>query len=214
MNKKVNFTHLEKNALLIKSHGIIVRVKKKDKSVELGSTNYTFSYSFKGDMFNTPIDPSKLISLSAKMAKKIKKKDQILIALDRGGTAIGLAISMVTKIPICIAFSYFTKPPKDWIWWKEKGAGKSLAIPLLPKNSHVILVDDEINTGLTYVDALEALEKKSIHVDQILVVFEIARKKLGRTVIQSRFKNVKIDSLYIIPEPVFDDLLQDYSFTY
>lgn len=214
MSKKGNFILLEKNKLHVKSHGIIVQVKKKDTVIELGTTNYTFSYSFKGDMVNTPIDPSKLIDLSKKMAKKINKKEQILIALDRGGTALGLAVSMITKLPVCIAFSYFSKPPNGWIWWEERGAGKSLAIPPLPKNTHVILIDDEINTGLTYLDALEKLEKNSIHVDQILVVFEIARKKLGRKVIQSKFKHVKIDSLYTIPEPTFDDLLQDYVFTF
>lgn len=111
-----------------------------------------------------------------------------------------------------MTFSYFTKPPRGWIYWQEKGAGKSLAISPLPKNNHVILIDDEINTGLTYIDAIEALRKKYIHVDQILVVAEIIREQMGRKIIKNKFKDVKIDSLYQIPEPKYDYKFNNYIF--
>lgn len=214
MRKKSNLKLIENNKLLIEPHGIIVQVQKKEKLTEFGTTKYAFSYSFKGSMINNPINPKQLINVAKDMAKLItKQNDQILIALDRGGTALGVAVSMISKFPVYIAFSYFTKPPKNWIWWEEIGYGKSLAIPPLPKNTHVILIDDEINTGLTYISAIQALRRNFIYVDQIVVVFEICRKKLGREVIKKKFKDVKISSLYNIPEPIFHNLLQDYVFS-
>ncbi len=213
MKSKSDFKLLEKNKLFIKPHKVIIHVNKKERSIELGTTEYTFSYSFKGDMLNTPIDPKRLKHLAKDMAKMIDKKGkQVLIALDRGGTALGLAVSMISKLPVYIAFSYFTNPPKGWIRWEEKGAGKSLAIPPLPKDSHVILIDDEINTGLTYISAIQALRKNSIYVDQIVVVAEVASKKTGRRLINGRFKDIKISSLYFIPEPKFHYESKEYFF--
>lgn len=213
MKNKSDFKLLENNRLFIQPHQIIISVKKKERLTELGTTEYTFSYSFKGDMIDNPIQQSRLIHVAKDMAKSIYKKDgQVLIALDRGGTALGVAVSIVTKLPLYIAFSYFTNPPKDWVHWREKGAGKSLAIPPLPKGTHVILIDDEINTGLTYVDAIEKLKENFIFVDQIVVVAEVLRQKLGRKVIQNKHKEVKISSLHSIPEPIFDKTSEDYIF--
>lgn len=210
---KSDFKLLDRNKLLIKPHKIIIHVKKKEKVTELGTTPYAFSYSFKGDLINYPIQPTRLIHVAKDMAKFIDKKEGlVLIALDRGGTALGLAVSMMTKLPLYIAFSYFTKPPNNWIWWEEKGYGKSLAIPPLPKNTRVILVDDEINTGLTFVNAIKILQEHSVYVDQILVVAEVVRKQMGRKIIKNKFRDIKIDSLYQIPEPEFHDKLDDYVF--
>src|SRR3989338_8028868 len=90
MKNNSDFKLLERNKLLIKPHEIIIHVKKKERLSGLGMTPYTFSYSFKGDMINNPIQPRKLIHLAKDMAKFIDKKGgQILIALDRGGTALG-----------------------------------------------------------------------------------------------------------------------------
>lgn len=212
MNKRKRIKLMTQNELYCETHGITIQVQKKDKFTELGTTEYTFSYSFKGDMLNNPINPYKLADLASDMSKLIDNKGQILIALDRGGTALGLAISVIAKMPLHIAFSYFTNPPKRWISWEERGAGKRLAIPPLSKNSHVILIDDEINTGSTYIDAINELKKNYIYVDQILVVAEVIRKKPGRLKILEIFNGVKISSLYFIPEPKFDNKSNSYVF--
>jgi len=182
--------------------GISIQVRKKKFQTEKGSTPYSFTYSFKGEAENHPIVPQSLSTIAQRMSEKILSQNVTLIALDRGGTALGVAVSLCSGLPLYIAFSYWTQPPQNWISWEEKGAGKSLAIPPLTPNTHVVVIDDEINTGLTYVDACKELSKKSIIVDQIITVCEVEKTTLGKDIINQYYPNIHISSLFTIPEPI------------
>lgn len=204
---------LNKNTLLIKPINVLINVKSKKTSFELGTTSYTFSYSFKGDYENMPINSQNLSLIAKTLAKTIKSKESLIIAMDRGGTALGVALSLKNKNPLHIAFSYFTKPPANWIAWEEPGAGKILAVPPLPKDSRVILIDDEIDTGLTYIKAVQSFREHSVQVDQIAVLFEVENKTLGRKIINGEFPSVKISSLFMIPQPQLNPISNEYFFS-
>lgn len=202
---------LFKKQRLYLSHEISIWVRKKRAEIETGSTPYYLSYSFKGDQENYPIIPRSLLYIAEKLNIKLDKHNQTLIALDRGGTALGVALSTISDLPLFITFSY-PNSLKQGISWLEPGGGKYLGIPHLPKGSHVILVDDEINTGRTFVNAIDTLRNYSINVDQVLVVVEIDRKKnKGRKLIENR--GCQLKSLYSIPEPIFNKTLGDYVFS-
>ncbi|EKD94275.1 MAG: hypothetical protein ACD_26C00139G0001 [uncultured bacterium] len=73
------------------------------------------------------------------------------------------------------------------------------------------MVDDEINTGKTFLHAIESLNAHKIIVDELLVVTEVDKGgKSGRYAIEQ--KNCRVSSLYKIPEPIFDEELKDYIF--
>lgn len=203
-----NFIDTNKQKIKL-SFGIEIEVRK--KLSEIGTTPYVFSYSFKGEQKNNPINPNNLLLLAKELSNKSQKKNQTIIAFDRGGTALGVAISIVTNLPLYIAFSYYSRLPKEGIYWSETGAGKHLGIPHLAENTHVILVDDEINTGKTFLHAIKTLNSHKIIVDELLVVTEVDKgNKSGRYLIEQ--KNCRVNSLYKIPEPIFDKKLNDYIF--
>lgn len=74
MRDKSDFKLLDKNKLLIKPHKVIIHVKKKVQITELGTTPYAFSYSFKRDLINHPIQPTRLAHVAKDMAKFYKQK--------------------------------------------------------------------------------------------------------------------------------------------
>lgn len=91
MNKSTDTNKQKINLSL----GIEIEVRKKQS--EIGTTPYVFSYSFKGEQKNNPINPNNLLLLAKELSNKSHKKNQTIIAFDRGGTALGVAISIVTN---------------------------------------------------------------------------------------------------------------------
>lgn len=199
----------EKQGLIL-PHGINVCVRKKRTDRERGSTPYYFSYSFKGEQEGSPIIPKDLLGIATELKARLDNRGQTLIAFDRGGTALGVALSLITELPLFIAFSY-AGPLDEGISWHEPGGGKYLGIPNIPEGGNVILVDDEINTGTTFVNAVNTLRDHSITVDQISVVVEVDRKEgKGRRLVENQ--GCALTSLYLVPEPVYNDAFGDYVF--
>lgn len=179
-----------------------------------GTTEYSFEYSFKGNNPHGPTHPRELIDLAKDISEKIDRTNNpILVALDRGGTALGVAVSIESGLPMYIAFSSASLPLTEDISWFEKGANKWLHMPQVKPGSHVVLIDDEINTGYTYLDAITQIQQKGAIIDQIVLVAEIARRgRRGRDVVRDVNPDVKIFSLYSIPEPVYDPVIDDFIF--
>lgn len=203
----VNFREKQR---LVLPYGISVCVRKKRVDREKGNTPYYFSYSFKGEQEGSPIIPKDLLWIACELKAKLDNRGQTLIAFDRGGTALGVALSLITGLPLFIAFGY-EAPLDQGISWHEPGGGKYLGIPNIPEGSNVVLVDDEINTGTTFVNAINTLRDHSITVDQISVVVEVDRKgSKGRQLVENQ--GCALTNLYLIPEPIYNDAFGDYVF--
>lgn len=110
--------------------------------------------------------------------------DKILTA-EAMGIPLGTALSLASGLPLSIIRKRAYGLPGEIAVLQETGYSKgTLYINGLQKGDRVLLVDDVVSTGGTLAAIVDALDRASVEVCDIVVIFE---KGLGKTEVEKRF---------------------------
>lgn len=131
-----------------------------------------------------PVDCSKLMQIMRRLTKRINPRSlDYIIGLDSGGIIPALSASMITGLPLIVAYKANLDIENKIHFVEKHSANTSIYIYNLPKGSNVLLADDEIRTGGTIISCINSIVKSGSSVGGIVVPVESAkfgvRKKLA-----------------------------------
>ncbi len=120
-----------------------------------------------------PIYPTELFEMMNRLIGNIDCSDvDYVIGLDSGGIIPGLSVSIITGLPLRVAYKANLDIENKIHFVEEHSANPDIYIYNLPKNSRVLLTDDEIRTGGTIMNCVDSLVGAGNSVRGIVVPVE------------------------------------------
>jgi len=125
-----------------------------------------------------PLDPEKILKVIRCLSKKIDWKNvDYVVGFDSGGIIPSVFLSFVNKKPLLIAYKLNLDLPHRIKFLEPHAVKKDIYIYGLKRGNRVVLVDDEIYSGDSMVEAIKELQKGGIIIKDIVCLIEAV--KLG-----------------------------------
>jgi len=158
-----------------------MRIQKVKRYNYCGKRQFMISSQIDGML--EPIDCGELMRIIRKLTEKIEpRKLDYIVGLDSGGIIPSLAASMITGLPLIVAYKANLDVENKIHFLEPYSANPSIYIYNLPKGSNVLLADDEIRTGQTVINCINSIVETGSFVEAVIVPVEStkfnARKKL------------------------------------
>jgi adenine phosphoribosyltransferase len=120
-----------------------------------------------------PMDPRELQGVVDRLLPRVEMAgvDHVL-GVPEGGTVVAFAFAQAVGLPLVLSSRMVAALP-DAIYFEEPHsvtADRHNYIYGLRRGDHVIIVDDEVTTGRTLLNAVRALRGAGITVDQLVVL--------------------------------------------
>ncbi len=162
-----------------------LNIKKVNRINYPGERKFMIVHSLDGIL--EPIRPEKLrfvmeeLMLQVESQQKFQQGDYIL-GLDSGGIVPGVTASLITKLPLYIAYKAELVIENKVKFYEPGSANPDVFIYNLPNDGRAIIVDDEIRTGRTIENCIMSLETMDKKINSVVVPVEStkfnARKKV------------------------------------
>ena len=123
-----------------------------------------------------PLDTQKVLKVIRYLSKKINWKNvDYIVGFDSGGIIPSLFLSYVSKKPLLIAYKLKLGLPNRIKFLEPNAARKDIYIYGLKRRNRVVLVDDEIYSGDSMVEAIKELQKRGIIIKDIVCLIEAVK---------------------------------------
>lgn len=124
-----------------------------------------------------PIRAEKLRYIMQELMSQVENHQSIqpgdyLLGLDSGGIVPGVTASLITKLPLYIAYKAELVIDNKVKFYEPGSANPDVFIYNLPINGRAIIVDDEIRTGRTIENCIVSLEMANKEISSIVVPVE------------------------------------------
>lgn len=131
------------------------------------------------------IFPEEIFKVAKKLVKGIDFSSvDYIVTFASFGIALGMAVAIVTKKPLRIAYEKKLDLPNPIIIIEPHLARKELVLYGIKKDDTVVLVDDEVYSGDLLVNAIKTLVKKGVKITSVICLIENtsknARKKIKK----------------------------------
>jgi len=155
---------------------INIKVKRVKRIGAVGARPIRIIHSLDG-IFG-PLDTQKVLKVIRYLSKKIDWKNvDYIVGFDSGGIIPSLFFSYVSKKPLLITYKLKLDLPNRIKFFEPHAVGKDIYIYGPKRGDKVILVDDEIYSGDSMVEAIKELQKRGIIIKDIVCLIEAV--KLG-----------------------------------
>ncbi|MBT3297769.1 hypothetical protein HN385_02500 [archaeon] len=134
-----------------------------------------------------PIRPEKLRYVMQELMSEVKQQHGIqqgdyILGLDSGGIVPGVTASLITKLPLYIAYKAELEIENKLNFYEPGSANPNVFVYNLPIQGRAIIIDDEIRTGRTIENCIMSFEMLEKDINSIVVPVEStkfnARKKV------------------------------------
>jgi len=118
------------------------------------------------------MDPEELLSLVRELAARVDSAEvDYVVGLPEGGSLPAFAFAQVVGRPLILSTRLALALPGA-VSFEEphSGLGTVHHVYGLRAGDHVILIEDEITTGRTVVNAVRALRRQGIRIDQVVAL--------------------------------------------
>jgi len=155
---------------------INIKVKRVKRIGAVGARPIRIIHSLDG-IFG-PLDTQKVLKVIRYLSKKIDWKNvDYIVGFDSRGIIPSLFFSYVSKKPLLITYKLKLDLPNRIKFFEPHAVGKDIYIYGPKRGDKVILVDDEIYSGDSMVEAIKELQKRGIIIKDIVCLIEAV--KLG-----------------------------------
>jgi len=123
-----------------------------------------------------PIDCGELMRVMRQLTEKIDISiADYIIGLDSAGIIPALAASMITGLPLKLAYKMNLNVENKIRFAEPHSPNPDIYLYNLPVKSRVILVDDEIRTGKTIINCINSITESGSVVNGVIVPLESTR---------------------------------------
>lgn len=136
-----------------------------------------------------PVFPKEILRIAKDLVGKIDFSSvDYLLCFATYGIVLGVAISIVTKKPLRIAYKKKLDLEEPIIIFEPHSPRKALFLYGARRGDKVVLIDDEVYSGDLFVNAVRALTQRGLRVVSLISLIENTRydareklKKIGFT---------------------------------
>jgi adenine phosphoribosyltransferase len=153
------------------------------------------------DGIESPVHPGQLIDSGASLWTKAQAVTgfadvDYLLGLDGGGILPAIAVSIASRLPFKLAWKLNLDLGNQWVIKESNAVRPNIYAYELKSGDRVFLVDDEVSTGQTALNAVKTLRDAQVHVVGVLTLVEDARcgARVALTAV-----GVPLVALYTIP---------------
>jgi len=141
--------------------------------------DYKLLMNLVGNSSEYSIQPDLLKKAATELVKQLqpRKMPDYIVGLAAAGIPITIAVSYETGIPAIIAYKFRLDLPNELSWREPHCVDDNFYLYGLKKRQSVIIIDDEVDSGNTLINAIEVLSCNGIEIVDIGCIVEVVSRE-------------------------------------